>query len=819
MSHTLITDGSRVPDIKVPPDEATAHHVVDISQASSIQEILAAANRLSEQEATVTSRLNSLVTSQQELIRDLGRLDILRARLGSQFVTTRSLSHGILSSAASTADRISSAVKQLDLEQSRVKATLEVVEQVSELKSCILGVVGSMGGPQDWEMAAGFLSRALKIPPGILNGQFAEEIVPTAEVPDPPHVTLDAASESLCGLFLREFDKAAKAGEDSTVTRFFKLFPLIGRANVGLDVYGRYVCQGVASRARQRLNSASGENQRKEGYFYANALTKLFEHIAQIIEGHGGLVQRHYGAGKMVTVMERLQLEADVQGGIIVDSWSEDRSVDRRLTDIKSYAFSFLVQSFLPPPKPAAGVSRANSPAVREAAGLGRNSEDEGVNMKEIDGLSSEIALMLGRWSLYSRFVATKCKGEDIIDDEKSPLALPPLISSSQLHRKINDRLIQPFIIMATFFFRRSVEKAFQLDELPANLSLSSTETESMENQPFITSAVDDVMFIAKKVLRQSLDTSQLAVVSSCVPIFARVLGSDFIGMIQRKMRDESYPKAAIQGALPPEHKVVLFLVLINNLDLAGEYLKRIIQAFLESSTLPKDEAELDPESLAALFPFENEYAQVLAILHSMQISFEGKALELIADSIHVTFNQVVKPRIRPILGDAFRDADYHMAEEEWSGKAHDNSNADTSDPDLTQRRFEYGWDSLMKPLKHILTERNYDRLLSTTTQYVGKMLEKRIWSYHGRVNDFGAMRLERDIANIINSVAKGGRYGLRDAFLRCSQICMIMNMEPEEWEEANNEDESGKVAGVLWKLDEEERGRARSIRRQPGES
>jgi hypothetical protein len=55
------------------------------------------------------------------------------------------------------------------------------------------------------------------------------------------------------------------------------------------------------------------------------------------------------------------------------------------------------------------GTPRMNSPAV----GVGNNpraSEDEGVNMKEVDGLLSEIAVMLARWSLFSRFLAGKCK-------------------------------------------------------------------------------------------------------------------------------------------------------------------------------------------------------------------------------------------------------------------------------------------------------------------------------------------------------------------------------------------------------------------------
>ena len=383
---------------------------LDVYKDTSVAEIRETLARLGEQERLVTVRLDALVASQKDLSRDLSRLDLLRAHLGSQAILTRSISNGLLSNAASTANRISNAVKRLDLEQARVKSTLEVVEQVAELKACVLGVAGSMGGPQDWETAAGYLNRASKIPREIVSGSFAEEIVPTAEVPDTPIVTLEHAAESLRGLFLREFEKAAQEGNGTKVTRFFKLFPLIGRPDVGLDVYGRYVCQGVASRARANLNAGTGGIQRKEGFFYANALTKLFEHIAQIVDHHGGLVEQHYGAGRMVKVIERLQIEADVQGGIIIDTWSDERSVDRKLTDMRSYAFTFLVQSFLPTQLPRNGTPRSGSPASRNTGIDAQAREEEGMDMKDIDGLLSEIAMMLGRWSLYSRFIATKCK-------------------------------------------------------------------------------------------------------------------------------------------------------------------------------------------------------------------------------------------------------------------------------------------------------------------------------------------------------------------------------------------------------------------------
>lgn len=382
-----------------------------IHKATSVVAIKEALAQLNEQETSVRGRIDTLVASQIDLAHELAKLDVLRAHLGTHTVATRSISNGMLSSAAFTANRISAAVKQLDMEQSRVMGTLDVVEHVAELKACVLGVTGSMGAPQDWETAAAYLNRASKIPEEIVNGSFAEKIVPTAEVPDSPKITLENAAASLCGLFLREFEKAAQEGNGTKVTRFFKLFPLIGKPDVGLDIYGRYVCQGVASRARANLQAGTGANQRREILFYGTALTKLFEHIAQIVEHHGGLVERHYGAGRMVRVIERLQLEADVQGGIILDTWSDERSIERRLTDIRSYAFTFLVQSFLPTlPVGSSATSRAGDQVHRATNPDNQAPDDDTIEMKEIDRFLSEIALMLGRWSLYSRFIAARCK-------------------------------------------------------------------------------------------------------------------------------------------------------------------------------------------------------------------------------------------------------------------------------------------------------------------------------------------------------------------------------------------------------------------------
>lgn len=774
-----------------------------IYNASSVDSIRASLQELSTRESSITSRLDTLLASQKDLSRQLSRLDLARASLGSSVTATRNISQVTLSSASKTASRISQAVKTLDHEQKNVKATLEVVEQVAELKSCVLGVHGSMGAPQDWETAASYLHRASQIPDDVIDGDFAQEIVPTAEVPDRPRETIDAAAESLCGLFLREFEKAAREGDGARVTRFFKLFPLIGRSSVGLEAYGRYVCGGIASRARSNMNSTG---QRREGMFYANALTKLFEHIAQIVDGHEPLVVRHYGPGSMVKVIERIQIEADSQGGLILDTWAEERRVSRKLTDVKSYPFNFLVSSFLPASGNAkTGTTRSSSP------GSGRASEDEGVDMKEVDALLSESAVMLGRWSLYTRFLANKTV--PLTDDDNSALHLPAFILHSTLQRRVNDLLIEPFNLMATFFFRRSVEKSFQQDESPASELTLSPNKPLNSNPPFITSAVDDVMYIINQILQRTLSTSQRPIISSVLPALGRVLGSDFFGMIQRKMRDESYPKAAIQGALPPEGLIISFLVLINNLDVATDYVHRIVNTCLgeptTSANATQQIAGAGEGILADSFPFGNEAMLVAKSLRTLDSAFSAKTSELINEALEVLQKQVMRPRLRPVLVETFRDVSYDVSTEDGEGDEAEGV------PELITRRFERGWNAFTLPLKRIMTPMVYEKLLAGLITYLADRLEKRIYSLYGRVTELGAVRLERDIAGIVGAAVKGGKYDLRDSFARVVQMTLVMNMEEDEWEAVVGLGEGDRLereTGVKWRLDGEERRRVRGV-------
>ena len=420
---------------------------------------------------------------------------------------------------------------------------------------------------------------------------------------------------------------------------------------------------------------------------------------------------------------------------------------------------------------------------------------------------------------------------------------MPDVLTKSNLNRKVSAKLTEPYNVMSTFFFRRSVEKAFQLDESPPGLSLNLNKPID-GNAPYIISAVDDVMYIVSTVLQKSVSTSQKEVVAYVLPSVARILGSDFIGMIQRKMRDESYPKPNVQGGMPPEDKIVAFIVQINSLDVSNEYLDRIVSARLGPET---DEQNGAPQGtgasnssgnpLAASFPFDNDVKFVTSALRTLHASFATKTSELLADGLQVLFNNVVKLRLRQVLADTFRDADYTLTEEELLEEAAVAAARHGDDPavvdedevlDRVQRQFERGWDALMKPLARLMTPRSFASLLDLTAKHLARVLERRVWSIGGggggsggssRVNAYGAIRMERDLNGIVGIVARGN-YALREVFAKVSQILMVANMDDEEWEELGGGEEGGgggeggdgEDDGMHWVLDEDERRRARNL-------
>lgn len=786
-------------------------------RASSLEDLQATLSAVKSQRDSSTSSLQRYVSSSQVAqAHDLRRLNLLRAQLGSALSSSHELS-ATLSSASFVASNLSSKVRRFDLEQSRVKEALGYVGNVIELKSSVHGAQAAID-TRDWERAAWYVNKARTLPSDLITGGFAKAMVPTAEFPDYPEATLLEASKSLGNIFLREFGKAATAKDMETLTRYFKLFPLIGQEKEGLDVYAKFICGIITAQSRTRI-----QNRAESSLFYGIAMTRLFENIAAIVNQHAPIVERHYGKGRMVKVLDRVQDEADSQGGLIVDTYWDERSVARVLTDIQAYPFPHLVNSFAM--NAASGratqVRRAGSPALDygQNSPVGRRSEEETVDLKTVGELTREASVMMNRWSLYRKFLGYKWPEyslESNTSESGAIIYMPDLLQKSSFEKKVSAKLGPAFESMATFCFRRSVEKALQLEELPDASQHYTAES------PLVTSVVEDVMYILNIVIQQAVDTGELTIIRNVFSAIRRILESDFVGAMQRKLRDEA-PRAvsgnvsssgAIGGgglvsrlSTPPlmagsnmgrknvpsnglagltgadETRLRSFLIYINNLQVASDYTDRIIKGVRHEDCLP----------------FKDDAAKTKELLESLARNFQSRCDELMNDSLQVAFKQVASARIRNLTNHIFRDTEFMVAPP--SGSQHNADINSDSNGFTASDVFGVEWDSLMSGFTWVMAPSAYTKFITHAAVLLSKTLESRVWSLEGKVNELGAIRLDREISRIIGKVSNG-RYALREKFIRVAQMVMIIGLDDSEEEE-----------GISWVLNNDERRRARMIR------
>lgn len=814
-----------------------AAHASSIEDLQTVLQQIKVARSSNEQE--LQNFMSSASTSHSQEAR---KLTLLKSQLGSALSSSHDLL-STLSSASFAASTLAVKVRRLDLEQSRVKESLKYVNDVIDLKRSVQGVHHAMD-IRDWERAASYIDRARKLPPSLVSGEFAKVMVPTAEYPDFPLETLDEASKALGTIFLREFEKAASEKNMENLTRYFKLFPLIGREQEGLAVYAKFICGIITAQSRQRIQAAMSSNASESPMFYAFAMTRLFENIATIVNQHAPIVERHYGKGRMAKVLDKTQDEADSQGGLIIDTLWDERNIPRVLNDVKSYSFPFLVNSF-GPNNVSNSIKRANSPAngARNSSEFGASGmyETETVDLKSVGDYIRELSVILNRWSLYRKFLGFKWSeysGEENITTSSvesgsvQVMHMPELLKISNFEKKISIKVGPAFQTLAVFAFRRSLEKALQLEELP-DISLIYTP-----EMPLVTSLVEDSMYIFKIILQQTLDTGEAAIIKPVIASISRVLESDFVGAMQRKLRDEA-PKAVsatatfnsagsgasaaagfvsrLSTATPPpglqgvgsgassplagphggpqkvggagtiglsglhgaeELRLRSFLIHLNNLSVAGDYTHRIV-----------DECSIN-ESL----PFENDAKDASDQLKTFVDSFKHRCNELIDDGVQVAYGQTMSARIRHLVNNLFKDNDYMTSPSDGD----DYSSSSTS---VVNALFTREWTVIKNGLDKVMAPALYTKLLGHAATLLSKTLEKRVWALEGKINELGAIKLDRDVSKIIGTVSTG-HYSLRDKFVRVAQIVLIIGLDDVDEEE-----------GVQWVLNESERQRARLIR------
>ena len=185
----------------------------------------------------------------------------------------------------------------------------------------------------------------------------------------------------LCDRIIRKIDASKKK------YRFCCLYVPIGMKDEGLLRYSHYL-RGLISSEGEALQkqllksfgrSQSAATEKDELITCVDAMTKLFEAVAETIEKYSSIMETNFGEGSTLILLKEMQLEADIHSTKMIDVFIEHFNISKIMSDI--------------------GTSAAK-----------KKGESQIVDSRLVDSILEEISFLSQRSEIFDRFIRTKAK-------------------------------------------------------------------------------------------------------------------------------------------------------------------------------------------------------------------------------------------------------------------------------------------------------------------------------------------------------------------------------------------------------------------------
>ncbi|KAI7935395.1 hypothetical protein MJO28_016266 [Puccinia striiformis f. sp. tritici] len=799
----------------VAPDESgSVYSREHLAGLNSHLELISALTHLEAVEYQVDQSLSKLLSSSDRIdsaLNTIGEIEPIIQDLSED----ASALHEVVIERAEVAERISSKVRVLDLEQSRVKNCIDRVQSAAELKDAFNQLFQAIEYA-DWEAATRHAQRANAIDRGFLTSQFVEAVVPTANIPEPPAIALENLIIQLTEIFLKSFNAAAQVKDEAATTRFFKLFPLLGpsASEAGLGAYSDFV--------RTLISVPSSISRPTDGAkppSIVTHLTSIVEQLALIIDQHQSVVDKYYGPWSMVTVALKLNNELDRLMGKLISTWETDQQLSRKLIGVQRYSFATQNQllasnnntgSTNPLNSPAAlhsslrsfagnvqrtynlpqsSVSSVNSTAVN-------SHEEDTEDPREIDFLIAELAGMSSRWQTYRRFLHirfSEIEPDEVQEKSEQPeepeLPLSPVITQKEQHasppshninhfeqlektelsQKLGELLERFYLPLETWYLRINIEKAHSADEM------------DLSGSPYLSSALDDTFYMTKKVMLRLMGIGNLKSVRVGLLKIQEIITRDFGGVMKKRLENLSTNLSTgtsvgfgIKTSEEKEKREKLVrnssVVYLNDLSMASEYVGRLV-----------DEVTNGP-ILTQSFFIPAEIDEIKSCLGEFQ-TLSKKLAGINKSGLEQLFNQLIRSKIRSILSDCYKDVTYVLD---------DQSYAEADVQDLFRKRFQKAWEFLMDPYRNSMTSDNFKELIGMTVNVLVRTWENMIKNQ--RFNELGSIKFDKDIRNVSSFLSNQTSFGIaliNESFIRLKQISSLLLIKSlDDHNDGNNQSE-----------------------------
>ncbi|KAM7432750.1 Golgi transport complex subunit 4 [Porites harrisoni] len=704
-----------------------AVHEVDVFSLTDIGEIQQAYAQIHLHEQKLNNELDAILESQPRLDAKMNTLQNVIPNLQLVMRGAQHL-HTMISNTSDLAEKVSSKVRLLDLVKNRVQETIKRVDDILDLKACVDGVQTALN-TEHYEQAAAHIHRYLN-----LDAEVLKEITGDSKEGSDlagAFALLHEAETKLKRIVHDKFEAAIQNGDRNSVERFFKIFPLLGQHQVGLEKYAKYLCSQIAAHCQKNLDLAvaAKESDRHANVVFANSLTLLFENIARMVEEHQPFVETYYGPGKMFILLQSMQAECDKQANQIVDQFLKKRQFKEKFKSVQS------------------------SQTLKSSS-----AHMERYDPRELDVVLREVVIMNSRAEMYLKFIEKRISDdmENIPEMERTEELLgiqDKVISNCDLSRRMQE-LIGNYIFMEEYFMRETVMKAVKMDV-----------SEGGDDEAVTSSMVDDVFFIVQKAVRRALSSSSVDGTCAMLNHACALLSSDYRDVLTSRLK-AGFPSGSIdlsgmlQGKIQVGYSSTAenaaarkaFLVTLNNLEVSSDNIQK----------LKKDlEIECD-RNLALGEPAKLKLESCLADLMNTSNIFK----DLLQGGVYQLCSTAVIPRLKPLI-DGFNSTSHNISEEEFAFY-------EVNDPFV--QNFITSLDSMLTSFKGPLTPTNYDSLVSMATTEITNQLEASVMK--ASFNRLGGLQFDKELRSLVGYLTAVTQWTIRDKFARLTQIATILNLE-----------------------------------------
>lgn len=764
--------------------------------------------------------------SQSRHNRQIRKLELQRTDLTvslTQFHDTLSL----VRKTNTQAQNIHDDIETVELERALVKKSLQFVTDIRTLKNNIM-LCHSVLDEGDYQVAARAIQEIQSLPKKdeVIHSEFAKKVIPSSKIPWEPAVILEKWCSQLTEVFKSRFVKATEEQNIEELTLIFKMFPMVGQDNLGLDLYSKYVCDIIAEESRKLMSGVANANAdsnivRRPGFF-AQVLLHLFKIVSTIINEHFKIIAASYGVSYMVHVMAKVQKEADLQAGLVLDIFNDTRKIPSIIKDIREWnAIQARNRSKSP---------QATDPNKEGDANQGKKSMDlytPSITSNELSGLVNEFSQILQNWSMYLKFYSVRWNEFSNLKPEI--LTPPPTLESSKFTSKLKEEhYLDNFLTLIFYNLQRSFGRSKTLEELPPLNDLITTsiiKTSDALAYP-ISSVVEDLTLLLRKSLVFTVNSGNFTVLSQFLEQLVRFIQNDFLvrfmqdkfkGLqpkitssltlkkyIPKELTDTDSPETLsragspmgtndksaankksqfgrfslrgaaasaftniqsnLQAVVTDEDSVLSlhhYLIYLNTLNWSSMFCHRLLTVEI---------LEDNPKLLYDNFPFNDDAQQLRDRITKCEELMMGQISKLQKWAVKYLFQNVIQSKMKTILAPLFINGNENNYV----------SNAENFEDMSTMSVFARKWKELIIPYQNILHPDVYGELVSRIVEYCVQSLETKFSTL--QVNELGATKLEKELSLFISTVCSLN-FTLRKEFTKLTQMVLLLGFDDDDFE------------------------------------